>query len=70
MRAESVLCFMTLSCLLMRRVTGARSAECSLDHALSGNIRLEDWGSATMVTGEIRGLKDGNHGFHVHEVSA
>ena len=70
MRSESVLWLMTLSCLLMRKVTGAGSAECSLDRALSGNIRLEDAGSATMVTGEIRGLKDGNHGFHVHEVSA
>ena len=41
-----------------------------LDRALSGTIRLEDTGVTTMVTGEIGGLKDGKHGFHVHEVGA
>ena len=51
-------------------MTDARSGECVLDRALTGTIRLEDTGVTTMVTGEIRGLKDGKHGFHVHEVSA
>ena len=51
-------------------MTDARSAECVLDRALTGTITLEDTGDTTMVTGEIRGLKDGKHGFHVHEVGA
>ena len=70
MRSVSVLWLVTWSCLLTRRMTEARRAECVLDRAVTGTIRLEDTGVTTMLTGEIRGLKDGKHGFHVHEVSA
>ena len=70
MRSVRVICLVTCSCLLTWRMTDARSAECVLDRALTGTIRLEDTGATTMVTGEIRGLKDGKHGFHVHEVGA
>ena len=69
MRSVIVLWFMTWSCLLMGRVASARSAECALNRDLTGIIRLEESGSATWVSGEIQGLSDGPHGFHVHEVS-
>ena len=70
MTTVRMLWLVTWSCLVTRRMTDARSAECVLDRALTGTIRLEDTGATTMVTGEIRGLKDGKHGFHVHEVGA
>ena len=69
MSSVNVFWFMAWSCLLMRRVTSARSAECALNRDLTGIIRLEESGSATWVSGEIQGLSDGPHGFHVHEVS-
>ena len=35
--------------------------------AVSGQIRLEETEQGVFITGEIKGLKPGCHGFHVHQ---
>lgn len=37
------------------------------DSGVSGELHLQQTGQGLKITGEIRGLKPGKHGFHVHE---
>jgi len=45
-----------------------KNAVCKLEGSVSGIITFSQEGDgATTVTGEVKGLKPGNHGFHIHQ---
>ena len=61
-----------LTCLILQsticQAEIAKIAQCKLQGNLSGTIILQMTGNFTKVSGMIKNLSEGKHGFHIHEV--